>query len=132
VSLRDLNFTYIGSTGNLLRRFQNHCSGFAAKQTAPNSLRPWGLLAYVTGFDGKQQAYKHFENCWIYAKQKLLQRTHGQVTIQAIIDLAKDIIKEFHDDEYASDLRLVDCGSISRAQDILKGIQPTTASVANA
>ena len=52
VSLKDSKSTYIGQTKKLVQRLKEHNSGFGSQGTSDPRLRPWALLAYVTGFDG--------------------------------------------------------------------------------
>ena len=69
-----------------------HHRGYASRQTALEHLRPWGLLAFVAGFefdpDGARR--KAFESQW---KSK---RDSAPTTMssQAIAELAKQIIVE--------------------------------------
>ena len=41
-------------------------------QTAPASLRPWGLLGYICGFQGHEDLWKELENAWIVGKEDVL------------------------------------------------------------
>ena len=93
LSVRDRDTTYIGQTQNLTKRLDQHNRGIGAKQTRPEYLRPWSLLAYVTGFNGHRQAHREFETAWEQARQKLCLMRNGRTpTPDEIADLAKDVI----------------------------------------
>jgi len=66
VSTKDTRFVYIGETSNLLKRFDQHHRGVGANITSNPSLKPWGIVAYVCGFQCKQDR-KDFEAAWKYA-----------------------------------------------------------------
>jgi hypothetical protein len=118
VSVKDPKFTYIGSTKNVVRRLSQHNSGFGADQTAPVSLRPWGLLAYVAGFDGIRANYLRFENRWIAAKETYSRNRQVSFTVEGTVRLAEDLIAEFNE-QRGLDLRLVHCGTLTRLRNIL-------------
>jgi len=118
VSIKDLNFTYIGSCQNIGIRLSQHNSGYGSMQTSSPTLRPWALLAYVTGFDGNSHAYTSFENRWISAKERLLRSTTQHASVEAIVNLAKTLIATQQQATPQSQLRFVDCGSIARARNI--------------
>jgi len=113
VSLADPNFTYIGSAKNLRDRFITHLNTMTTKQTACPSLRPWSLLAYVTGFGGEESKWRAFEDQWIYRRRELENNPHIRTTIEGIKNLGYTVIQDFakmFDNHY--DLRFVDCGSL--------------------
>jgi hypothetical protein len=113
VSLMDTNFTYIGSALNLQKRFLQHTNLLTTEQTAPPSLRPWSLLAYVTGFGSNIQKMKKFENQWIWLRRCLQRNKNIRTTIEGIKNLAFDAIESYSIDEGTKhDLRFVDCGSL--------------------
>jgi hypothetical protein len=83
------------------------------KQTACPSLRPWSLLAYVTGFGGEESKWRAFEDQWIYRRRELENNPHIRTTIEGIKNLGYTVIQDFakmFDNHY--DLRFVDCGSL--------------------
>ena len=113
ISIKDPKFTYIGSTNNLALRWRQHNSGFGSQQTALPSLRPWAVLAYVTGFEGKKTMWQNFEQRWIQEKIRL-QRNHKiKTSIEGIVDLAQDIMLEMKEEGIDLDLRFVQCGTIN-------------------
>ena len=63
-SVRRRQTTYIVQTKNLLKKLQQHNLGTGAKQTQPEYLRPWSLLAYVAGFNKNSQEHISFESEW--------------------------------------------------------------------
>lgn len=92
ISTKDSSFTYIGSCQDLLLRYDRHNEGNGANQTTPPSLRPWGLLAFVSGFEGNKEVYEPFENAWIARK---LNMSHNMITIRALLDIGEDLTEEF-------------------------------------
>ena len=105
---------YIGSTNDLIRRLSEHNSGFGSNQTAPPSLRPWALLAYVTGFDGDKRARLNFENRWIQAKEEYISDLNYVHTVEGILMLATDLIPLFMP---LYKLRLVKCGTLDHPRE---------------
>ena len=74
VSLRQRNFTYIGTTNCIRLRLQQHNSGNGAVDTAPVYLRPFALFAYVCGFGGGRRDLRyHIENKWKDKRDELAQ-----------------------------------------------------------
>ena len=110
VSCLDTNFVYIGSTRSIIKRLREHNSGFGSNQTAPPSLRPWGLLAYVNGFDGDRQARLAFENKWIQAKENYLSDTTIFHSTEGILNLGMSTIQKFNTKFH---LRLIRCGTLA-------------------
>ena len=120
LSMRDLSTTYIGSTDNLLRRFtQEHNAGRGARQTAPVSLRPWAILAYVTGFNGDRADWMRFETLWIQAKERVMDRDPSTASVEGFVDIARGLVAGFQPKDCGvNNLKLVDCGSIQRVRDL--------------
>lgn len=92
ISTRDTDQVYIGSCQNLLIRYNQHNSGYGAQQTAPPSLRPWGMLAFVSGFCGREQLYLAFEQAWIAAKEEM---HHHDITVNNLISLGHNLVRQF-------------------------------------
>jgi predicted GIY-YIG superfamily endonuclease len=115
VSTRDMSTIYIGSTKNLPKRWRQHNSGFGAKQTRAIRLRPWAILAYIVGFDGRETLYREVENRWIAEKQDMIADHNVNVTVQTIHNKGKDIVQMYNNNNAACKLRFVSCGTIERA-----------------
>jgi predicted GIY-YIG superfamily endonuclease len=64
LSCKDNRTTYIGQTMNLKRRIREHNSGYGSSGTCPSELRPWGLLAFVSGFEDGVNELLSFETRW--------------------------------------------------------------------
>jgi hypothetical protein len=116
VSLKDLSVTYIGSTKNLAMRFNRHNSGIASQQTHDTRYKPWGLLAYITGFAGNTQQYNNLENEWIAATNRQHRNRRTMFTVQGIISLGRELVADYNRNFPTQELRFVDCGTISRQQ----------------
>lgn len=110
ISTVNLVSTYIGSTANLVERLKDHNSGYGGRQTAPSSLRPWAILAYVTGFDADEASYKTFETLWLAAKNRYVTDPTLQPSVQGVVELANDILQE---EEWEHDLKLIHSGTLS-------------------
>ena len=94
-SVRQRQTTYIGQTKNLSKRLQQHNRGTGAKQTQPEYLRPWSLLAYVAGFNQNRQEHISFETEWQKRRDALVQLRNGVLpSVDKIADIAKSIIKD--------------------------------------
>ncbi len=79
VTTRDFATTYIGQTKNLVARFEAHNKGKVAggaNATDDQSVRPWALLGYVTGFseidstESQSSTRQTFETLWQYIRDK--------------------------------------------------------------
>ena len=65
MSLQDHNTTYIGETKNLAKRLTQHNKGYGAIVTEKEKLRPWCIIAFVTGFpNSERQNRRSLEKCW--------------------------------------------------------------------
>lgn len=106
VSTQDTSFLYIGSTNCLITRFRQHNSGYGSKQTAPPSLRPWGILGYVCGFQGDEKIRTSVENDWIVAKEELFRGRSSNITLQSVIDLILPILRRYNRENQDSNLNL--------------------------
>ena len=122
VSTVDLKFLYIGSCFNLIARYSSHNSGFGSLQTAPASLRPWAILAYVSGFEGHRRNFLDFERRWIARKIALQRQNSSQFSIEAILDLGETIALEFNEDRRLF-LKFVHTGTITTLREHAPTIQ---------
>ncbi len=78
-----------------------HNRGIGGKQTRQEHLRPWGLLAYVSGFNGSRADHLAFEVAWKKEREILQQLRKPDVpTMDEIADLSKILIqKRWHEDQ---------------------------------
>jgi predicted GIY-YIG superfamily endonuclease len=108
VSLRNSKTTYIGQTKKLVQRLKEHNSGYGSQGTSDPHLRPWALLAYVTGFDGNVTSMLAFERQW------KVRRDNYQVTApMQIADLGRSLIASWQEtNPEAADLRYIATGTI--------------------
>ena len=90
------NVVYIGSCFNILLRLQRHNSGFGALQTAPEALRPWAVLAYISGFQGMETHFRQLENEWIAAKNRQLQSNRLTTTPTDIVALGHSLMEQYN------------------------------------
>jgi hypothetical protein len=96
VSLKDRQSTYVGETGNMIKRLREHNSGFGATSTAIPSLRPWALMGYIVGFDGPspRNQRKYYEISWQQRLRTLRDVKKRILTPDDIADQAVLLIKE--------------------------------------
>jgi hypothetical protein len=60
ISLKNRQYTYIGHCQGLRERLPQHNSGYGSESTAPEHLWPYGIMAYISGFeDGKKELCLH-------------------------------------------------------------------------
>ena len=83
-------------------RMKNHNSGIGARESSDPSKRPWGLLAYVSGFDYDKSRMTTFELRW----QNLARHIKPQSAVHAV-ELAQRVIDRHGD---AGDLNLIMAG----------------------
>jgi hypothetical protein len=93
VSTKNFNITYIGQTmRHLGTRLHEHNSGAGALSTRDQTLRPWGLLAFVTGFDGDVNLLKAFESLWEARRFSLFREHRADLSIDQIVNAGRDIM----------------------------------------
>jgi predicted GIY-YIG superfamily endonuclease len=109
--------TYIGQTTDLIRRYKQHNSGSATKQTADPSMRPWTMLGYVSGFqDCSVSALTTFEALWQGKRKRANENRSVPLTAEQVVELGEQIVR---DKLYTSCIELQDkrllfhrCGKI--------------------
>jgi predicted GIY-YIG superfamily endonuclease len=72
-SLKRRSFTYIGKTKHPRSRLQNHNSGFGSSSTEPTHLRPFAVMAYITGFGGNDHLMLAAEQKWKRCRDDLIR-----------------------------------------------------------
>lgn len=73
LSIRDKTFTYIGMTGNIIRRLRQHNSGVGSSSTEPLHLRPYAVLAYICGFGKNRERMFSMERKWKEERDRLIR-----------------------------------------------------------
>ena len=102
VSVYEPSSFYIGWSQDMSVRMKNHNSGIGARESSDPSKRPWGLLAYVSGFDYDKSRMATFELRW----QNLARHIKPQSAVHAV-ELAQRVIDRHGD---AGDLNLIMAG----------------------
>lgn len=72
-SLRRRSFIYIGKTNQPRRRLNNHNSGYGSSTTEPAHLKPFAIMAYITGFDGNNELMLACEEKWKLVRNRLMR-----------------------------------------------------------
>jgi len=109
LSIKDKCTTYIGQTQNLVTRLKQHNSGYGSVQTANPALRPWALLAFVSGFDGNVTKRLAFETAWERRRDQAILR-RGRLPPEDIAQLAVSLLEATD----TANLRFVMCSFPSR------------------
>jgi len=85
--------TYIGETPDLKKRFKKHLDGTATEQTADPRMRPWVLLAYVSGFEKcSQSGRNHFETLWKGERDREKARRGRALTADEVADVGRMLV----------------------------------------
>jgi predicted GIY-YIG superfamily endonuclease len=93
ISMKNYQVTYIGQTmRSLAVRLSEHNSGYGADSTREHTLRPWGLLAFVTGFDADQHSLKLFETMWEQRRLALFTQHAGEITTDEIVSVGTGLL----------------------------------------
>jgi predicted GIY-YIG superfamily endonuclease len=110
--------TYIGETKNLAHRFALHNQRMGAQTTKDIALIPWGLMGFVTGFEGESAVSqrKKFERDWQAGRNVEERRRKRKLHPEEIRVIAQLLISRSTNDEYAH-LTYVRCGSMEQGED---------------
>ena len=106
--------TYIGQTKRLVQCLHEHNSHYGSQGTSDYRLRPWALLAYVTGFDENVRMRLAFEQQWKQRRDNLHMTSPMQMA-----DLGRSLIGEWQEgnpDGPAHELCYVATGTIGVLQ----------------
>jgi len=118
--------TYIGQCENLNKRYKEHRDGTATRQTADPEMRPWVLVAYVSGFEGCSKSERQqFECMWQGERDREVKRLGRVLTAEEVANVGERLVKER---KYADHIELQQkrlcfhrCGTIaSRVNDPTK------------
>jgi len=86
--------TYIGTTGNLIKRINKHNSAAGgAKFTRLNSLKPWVCIGFVVGFPDKSTTRLQFEREWQRLK---VHRGNQRLNPIQVITLGKELVEAWN------------------------------------
>jgi predicted GIY-YIG superfamily endonuclease len=108
LSMRDRRVTYIGETKRLVKRIEEHNSGYGSEGSSDYRLRPWALLAFVSGFDGNHRAMLAFEYQW-----KMARDFHHLTDPMQIADLGRRLIADWGErNSDGPNLRYIATGTI--------------------
>ena len=85
---------YVGETYNLRRRFKEYNEGYGSKQTLSSLLRPWGIYAYISGFQGNKYLMRYIEFQW----SGISRRYNMPYRPQNMVKFVKTIVSHYNDD----------------------------------
>ena len=108
MSLQDNNTTYIGQTENLAKRLTQHNKGYGAISTKNEKLRPWSVIAFITGFNNNDKnSRKSLEKCWQTKAKRIVGQTLNPMEV---IELGKYIVHCWNTNEHCPmNLNFVQC-----------------------
>ena len=91
--------TYIGQTPNLVARFEKHKAGAGPRTSADPGLKPWAILAYVSGFEGADVAGRmYLERLWQVRRDrtnaKHRQQNMSLLNANQVADLGKTLVEK--------------------------------------
>jgi hypothetical protein len=101
ISVRSMDYTYIGQTMCIRTRLRSHNSGYGSSSTEPVHLRPFALMAFICGFDGRKRLREFVEYMWKQRRDQLIRR--GIHDPRMWVRCGEDVIREVN----VNDLRLV-------------------------
>ena len=89
--------TYIGQTDNLVVRLKSHKLSAGPSATADPGLKPWAVLAYVSGFEGAGKPERmYFERLWQAARDRMNVKRRRQhmspLTADEVADLGNELV----------------------------------------
>jgi predicted GIY-YIG superfamily endonuclease len=96
---------YIGETSDLKSCLRDHNTGYGAKETSNTCLHPWGLYAFIVGFEANSM-----QSC----QKELVERWRAAVTknmhVNTVYTIGKLLAEEYGKSGVA--LTTVKCGQI--------------------
>ena len=94
VSIPQPTVTYIGQTQDLHERINQHNKGWTHHWTDSITLRPWACMAYIVGFQSKNQRV-YFESLW----QNLVihSYSHQTATPYQVLHTAQLAMFKYHE-----------------------------------
>ena len=66
-------YSYIGETKCIRSRLEQHNSGHGSSSTEPAYLRPFGVLAFICGFNGEKPLRRYVEKKWKERRDDLIR-----------------------------------------------------------
>ena len=120
------SLVYVGETICLSRRLYEHNTGRGASFTEPIQRRPWGVLAYITGFDTANMSENERQ------RRQLEQQIHSDVAYFArinrrspspedILSIARQSIHNAFPNNIHLTLRIVVVGELTKADTPIAG-----------
>ena len=72
ISTKCHSYTYIGKTTNMIARLRTHNSRHRSKSSEPLDLQPYGLFAFICGFNGNNSLMLYIEQKWKEKRDSLI------------------------------------------------------------
>lgn len=92
LSLTDMRHYYIGSCNDIVRRFDehNHDLVSAPHQIAPAHLRPWAIIAFISGFTHPGENQTRERDWQFAARETVLRNPRSQIT--ELIEIGRNFV----------------------------------------
>ena len=109
ISLRRMDYIYIGETKNIVERLKQHNQGIGSITTAPEHLCPWALAGYVCGFQGHRELRLSIEQRWKIERDRIQRNgCHDlQIILHSVHNVINTIDQQRFEDIERNDLILV-------------------------
>ena len=107
-SIKRPSYAYVGETECLRRNLKEHNSGYNSCSTEPSYLRPFAVMAYICGFDGKKTLHQHIKQKWEDRRNELFN--NGVNDIREWSRCGNDVIQNTNEASFnieRQDLRLI-------------------------
>lgn len=95
ISIRDFDRTYVGETTNIVRRLQNHNSGYGARGTTDPIYRPYFVAGYICGLgDFTKKERQALERRW--QQYNLWMLSGGRTDVQTRINQGQRVVDDYN------------------------------------
>ena len=107
-SIKRPSYAYVGETECLRRKLKEHNSGYNSCSTEPSYLRPFAVMAYICGFDGKNTLRQYIKQKWEDRRNELVN--NGVNDLREWARCGNDVIQNTNEASFnieRQDLRLI-------------------------
>ena len=108
LSITRPTYSYIGETNCIRSRLDQHNSGYGSSSTHPAYLRPFGVLAFICGFNGEKPLRRYVEQKWKERRDDLIR--NGINDYRQWARVGNEVIENLNEQELNTDrseLRLI-------------------------
>jgi hypothetical protein len=100
---------YVGETDNLKKCLREHNTGYGAEDTRPTELHPWGVFAFVCGFerDDPQEGIQRRKDFLSQVETRLDIHRGPEAVYSRLLDVVTDCVARGE-----KELVIVKCGEV--------------------